>query len=457
MQSLDDTNFNDSKTSLYSELRTSPSSTMTPFEIKESKRKRNSPRNYILIAILVYLALLTCGTGLLAYKVFHLQEMIYSNQQTGSLTLTESHSLPLEVEAPRETQILLDDLKGLYQQLNGTRSITGWEDIPKIKGLEETFKIVTAKCDNLFMRMDNLTLTPGPPGLKGSKGDPGQSGPQGDKGESGLFGIPGIKGEKGAEGIPGIQGEEGAMGNTGPAGLDGIPGHPGEKGDPGSDGVNGQDGLPGQRGEKGDPGEKGSEGVPGVPGIPGAAAGKGEAGLPGRKGDAGAPGGTGPQGPKGDKGNTGPIGPQGSKGEQGIAGTQGPVGPMGPKGESGIPGLKGEPGADGANGTAGPTVFLPPVVRIIGSANRGRVEVKYNDEWGTICDDEWDINDAKVVCRMLGFSRAVSTFVAQPGSGKIWLDDVKCTGAESSIFNCPKRPWGLHNCNHNEDAGLQCD
>ncbi|XP_078538507.1 macrophage receptor MARCO [Lissotriton helveticus] len=453
MERLDDTNVNDSKTSLCTDLRTSLSSTMSPFEIKESKTTKNSPRNYILIAILVYLALLTCGTGLLAYKVFLLQSMILSNQETGPLTLTESHFLQLGDEAPRETQILLEYLKALYEQLNGTTSITGWEDVPKIKGLEETFKIVTTKCDSLFIRMDNLTLTPGPPGLKGSKGDPGQAGPQGDKGERGFFGIPGNKGEKGAQGIPGIPGEEGAMGNTGPAGLDGIPGHPGEKGDPGLDGVNGQDGFPGQKGEKGDPGEKGSEGTPGVPGMPGAAAGKGEAGLPGRKGDAGAPGRTGPQGPKGDKGDTGPIGPQGAKGEQGIAGTQGPIGPMGPKGDIGIPGLKGEPGA---NGTAGTTVFQPPVVRIIGSSNRGRVEVNYNDEWGTICDDEWDINDGTVVCRMLGFSRAVSTFVAQPGSGKIWLDDVKCTGQESSIFDCPKRPLGDHNCNHSEDAGVQC-
>ena len=80
-------------------------------------------------------------------------------------------------------------------------------------------------------------------------------------------------------------------------------------------------------------------------------------------------------------------------------------------------------------------------LRLVGGSrsSEGRVEVFHNNTWGTVCDDSWDINDAHVICRQLGYPGAISApgsarFGA--GSGPIWLDDVNCQGNETSILYC---------------------
>ena len=93
--------------------------------------------------------------------------------------------------------------------------------------------------------------------------------------------------------------------------------------------------------------------------------------------------------------------------------------------------------------------------------NEGRVEVYFHNTWGTICDSSWDIYDANVVCRMLGYSYALlarpSSYYGE-GSGPIWLDSVGCTGRESSIGECYHSGLGVHSstCNHRRDAGVLC-
>ena len=89
----------------------------------------------------------------------------------------------------------------------------------------------------------------------------------------------------------------------------------------------------------------------------------------------------------------------------------------------------------------------------------GRVEVFYNMEWGTICDDGWDIDDANVVCRQLGYTyavRALEGSYVPDGTGRIWLDDLFCTGSEQDLFRCSHNGWGNENCRHDEDAGVEC-
>ena len=94
-----------------------------------------------------------------------------------------------------------------------------------------------------------------------------------------------------------------------------------------------------------------------------------------------------------------------------------------------------------------------------GLASRGRVEVLYNRIWGTVCDDYWDINDANVVCRQLGFPEAMAAKTSAAfgrGEGQIWMDDVQCTGNESSLTECRHKGWGNEDCGHYEDAGVIC-
>uniref|UniRef100_A0AAZ3R000 SRCR domain-containing protein n=1 Tax=Oncorhynchus tshawytscha TaxID=74940 RepID=A0AAZ3R000_ONCTS len=100
-------------------------------------------------------------------------------------------------------------------------------------------------------------------------------------------------------------------------------------------------------------------------------------------------------------------------------------------------------------------------IRLVNGKDRcsGRVEIYYSGQWGTVCDDSWDIKDAEVVCRQLdcGVTNQVrSSGQYGPGSGTIWLDDVACTGSERHLTECPHRGFGIHNCHHSEDAGVVC-
>ena len=102
-------------------------------------------------------------------------------------------------------------------------------------------------------------------------------------------------------------------------------------------------------------------------------------------------------------------------------------------------------------------------VHLFGGSNEmeGRVEIYYNGEWGTVCNDIWDLRDAIVVCRQLGYFTAQRTSIGTGaefgrGTGTIWLDNVDCVGTESMLSSCTASSWGVHNCQHIQDAGVVC-
>ncbi|XP_035387466.1 neurotrypsin isoform X2 [Electrophorus electricus] len=101
-------------------------------------------------------------------------------------------------------------------------------------------------------------------------------------------------------------------------------------------------------------------------------------------------------------------------------------------------------------------------LRLVGGLEdfEGRVEVYHNGKWGTICDDHWDDIDAEVVCRQLGMGGVPKAWAWShfgQGLGPILLDGVHCTGNELSVEDCSHAPWGEHNCDHMEDAGVSCN
>ena len=100
-------------------------------------------------------------------------------------------------------------------------------------------------------------------------------------------------------------------------------------------------------------------------------------------------------------------------------------------------------------------------VRLVGgpSPREGRVEVYYNGRWGTVCDDYFNDAAAGVVCYMLGYGRSGHDIGNRygAGSGTIWLDDVLCSGRETSIAHCRHNAWGDENCGHREDVSVFCN
>jgi hypothetical protein len=90
-------------------------------------------------------------------------------------------------------------------------------------------------------------------------------------------------------------------------------------------------------------------------------------------------------------------------------------------------------------------------------AIEGRVEVRYNNHWGTVCSFGFGESDANVACRAAGFARGVEGHNVPTGSGQIWLSYLNCNGDELDLFDCRRaRGIGGHDCGHYLDAAVRC-
>ena len=103
----------------------------------------------------------------------------------------------------------------------------------------------------------------------------------------------------------------------------------------------------------------------------------------------------------------------------------------------------------------------------------GRVEIfdKFRDDYKPICDRNWDLNDANVVCNQLGYpgairatTRSYFTYRSIPSSAqKTIFNNVDCTGLEESLFDCldifgmPLDISTLDSCPAQSSAGIICN
>ena len=109
------------------------------------------------------------------------------------------------------------------------------------------------------------------------------------------------------------------------------------------------------------------------------------------------------------------------------------------------------------------TVISIHTVRLAGgrSYNQGRVEVYYNGEWGTVCNNGWDYTEASVVCRHLGLgmlgNALSSAYYNNTASSYVFLDNVMCSLNDTTLTACDHYGVGItYFCSPNDNAGVVC-
>lgn len=104
---------------------------------------------------------------------------------------------------------------------------------------------------------------------------------------------------------------------------------------------------------------------------------------------------------------------------------------------------------------------FPGNVKLAEGHNRcaGRVEFYDKGQWGTVCGESWDINDATVVCRQLDCGRVHKITTMNEfghGTGHNWVEQIECSGSESTLAQCARQPYEDRTCNTTSIAGVIC-
>ena len=92
------------------------------------------------------------------------------------------------------------------------------------------------------------------------------------------------------------------------------------------------------------------------------------------------------------------------------------------------------------------------------SSSEGRVQVYSGEAWAAVCQDAWDLNDAIVVCRELGFEQAIDVdeFFGQVNGQEIIRSGLECVGNETTVSKCRHSGLGDGLCQDRKVAGLRC-
>ena len=104
---------------------------------------------------------------------------------------------------------------------------------------------------------------------------------------------------------------------------------------------------------------------------------------------------------------------------------------------------------------------LPAVKLVRGTTHEGSVEIELGGRFGSVCDNGWDDNDARVVCRQLGHAGGTATTASHfglLGGTHFNITNVGCDGTEAGLGLCNYEDYEPPPaCHFSERAGVICE